>query len=89
MAHHLARLSWQCRRGTQELDLLLTYFLHTCYAQCESAEQTAFQELLQCEDAQLLSFFLGEQQPTSASWCRVVDKIRNARANAYEPQPSP
>lgn len=89
MAQPLARLSWQCRRGTQELDLLLAHFLHTAYAQCEPAEQTAFQELLQCEDAQLLSFFLGEQQPTSASWCRVVDKIRNARANADTPQTSP
>lgn len=59
----LAKLKWQCRRGTRELDLLLNNYLDNCFAKAKPSEQSYFLEILKLEDSILMSQFeqLAEQ----------------------------
>jgi antitoxin CptB len=50
----LARLRWQCRRGTKELDLLLTEYLDNCYPAADPEQQQRFCEILKLDDTELL-----------------------------------
>ena len=54
----LARLQWQCRRGTLELDLLLENYLKNRYPVVGSVEKIRFTELLKLEDGELLAMML-------------------------------
>lgn len=54
----LAKLRWQCRRGTLELDFLLMRYLDNQYTSATSAEQVLFKELLAFEDDVLIDLLL-------------------------------
>ncbi|MGZ5008749.1 MAG: FAD assembly factor SdhE [Methylobacter sp.] len=56
----LARLKWQCRRGTKELDFLLNRYLETGYLAAEQGEKDLFVELLGLEDDVLVEGLMGE-----------------------------
>jgi antitoxin CptB len=55
----LARLKWQCRRGTKELDFLLNRYLETGYLVADQGERDLFLELLGMEDDQLIGVLMG------------------------------
>ncbi len=50
----LARLKWQCRRGTKELDFLLNRYLEDEYLMADQKEKDLFIDLLGMEDDVLL-----------------------------------
>ena len=50
----LARLKWQCRRGTKELDFLLLRYLEDEYLMADQKEKDLFVDLLGMEDDVLL-----------------------------------
>jgi antitoxin CptB len=50
----LARLRWQCRRGTKELDFLLNRYLEDEYLMADQKEKDLFIDLLGMEDDVLL-----------------------------------
>ncbi|MEQ1544274.1 succinate dehydrogenase assembly factor 2 [Methyloglobulus sp.] len=50
----LARLRWQCRRGTKELDLILLNYLETRYPITNKEEKARFEEMLKLDDSELL-----------------------------------
>ncbi|MDO9138823.1 MAG: succinate dehydrogenase assembly factor 2 [Methylobacter sp.] len=56
----LARLKWQCRRGTKELDKLLNRYLETGYLAADQQERALFVALLQLEDDRLMAVLLGD-----------------------------
>jgi len=56
----LARLKWQCRRGTKELDFLLNRYLETGYLLADQGERDLFVELLGMEDDVLVGVLMGE-----------------------------
>jgi len=56
----LARLKWQCRRGTKELDFLLNRYLETGYLVADQREKDLFVELLGLEDDVLVGVLMGE-----------------------------
>jgi len=72
----LARLTWQCRRGTLELDRLLMQYLQDIYAHSNVDEQALFQELLTYEDDQLLSLLTGKVQHPAVGMQTLIDSIR-------------
>ncbi|MCK4841487.1 MAG: succinate dehydrogenase assembly factor 2 [Methylococcales bacterium] len=72
-----ARLKWQCRRGTKELDYLLESYLLKHYQQMDKDELALFVELLNLQDSQLILFLLGDQLPDSTALTNLVQKIRN------------
>ena len=69
-----AKLKWQCRRGTKELDSLLEAFL---VEHINPANIDLFIELLNLQDPQLISFLLGEQLPESTELATLVKQIRD------------
>jgi len=50
-----AKLRWQCRRGSKELDLLLQSYLRERYVCADEPERQQFEALLQLDDLELAS----------------------------------
>jgi antitoxin CptB len=50
----LAKLRWQCRRGSKELDLLLIHYLETRYPLADYEEKRRFSEMLKLDDSELM-----------------------------------
>ena len=76
----LSRLRWRCRRGMRELDVVLQRYLDVHYGAASAAEQRAFEELLDQQDPQLLSFLMGRERPTDPDQVHVIAKLTHAVA---------
>ncbi len=70
----LARLKWQCRRGTKELDFLLNRYLETGYLVADQGERDLFVELLGMEDDVLVGVLMGDLEVHGMEV--VIGKIR-------------
>ena len=73
----LAKLKWQCRRGTLELDIMLRRYLDRCYIDASKIEQQAFVELLTLEDTELLKYLMAGHIPEQQTRADLVRKIRS------------
>ena len=71
-----AKLKWQCRRGTQELDKLLLSYVETEYLNAAPAEQQQFQVLIDLEDNELLQLFFTESDSEQRGLNHLIEKIR-------------
>lgn len=47
------KLRWRCRRGTRELDVLLSRYFENYYSQAADEEQKTFAEILEWPDPKL------------------------------------
>jgi len=74
--HQLARLCWQCRRGTKELDLLLQRYLDSGYLIADDEEKALFVKLLELEDDELVGVLMGEMDVEAEAMKVLVEKIR-------------
>ncbi|MDD1638308.1 MAG: succinate dehydrogenase assembly factor 2 [Methylococcaceae bacterium] len=74
--NRLARLRWQCRRGTKELDLLLQRYLETRYLPADGEEKALFIKLLELEDDELLAVLMGDLEVEAGELKLLVEKIR-------------
>lgn len=76
----MGRLHWRCRRGTTELDRLLTRFLEAPqggYNSLDAQGRENFERLLDCEDDLLIDWLLNGERPTEGA---LVDLVRDIRA---------
>lgn len=73
----LNRLRWRCRRGTLELDLMLTRYLVKRYQLADDNERQTFLRLLELEDSELMSYLMGEQVPMAIELAGLVAEIRS------------
>jgi antitoxin CptB len=73
-----SRLRWRCRRGTQELDLILGGFLEAHYPSLDAADRAAFESLLACEDDRLQDWLLGGGVPDPEDLRAIVERIRRS-----------
>jgi antitoxin CptB len=73
----LARLKWQCRRGTKELDFLLNRYLENGYLVADDREKALFVELLGLEDDVLIGVLMGDFEMGRMEV--LVDKIKLRR----------
>ena len=69
-------LRWRCRRGMQELDVLLLRWLDRHHAAASEAQRGAFLQLLDIEDDRLWRWFLGHEQSPDADVDALVQYIR-------------
>ena len=76
----LRRLSWRSRRGLLELDLLLPAFVEQCYPTLNLEQQEAYEQLLSCEDPDILNWLDGREQPADEALWDVVNRIRDWNA---------
>ena len=74
------RLSWQCRRGMRELDVLLMCFLDQRYSSLNDDEHKTFELLLAYPDAVLLELLMGRMTPADGDVAEIVTQIRNTAA---------
>lgn len=56
-----ARLKWACRRGMLELDVLFMPFVDDAYEHLNDADRFTFERLLECDDPELLAWFMGHE----------------------------
>lgn len=70
------RLRWQCRRGMLELDYMLEGYLDKHYEQASAEMQTAFTNLLTCEDPILQHWLLDGHTVEEAEFVEIVKAVR-------------
>lgn len=71
-----ARLRWLCRRGTRELDLLLTRYLDELWPEESDEARAAFDRLLDLQDPDLYALLTGRGETGDPEMSRVVERIR-------------
>jgi antitoxin CptB len=69
------RLFWHSRRGMLELDVLLVPFLKEAYPSLPEDDQARYQNLLNCEDPDLFSWFMQNSTPEDPDHARIVKII--------------
>jgi antitoxin CptB len=70
------RLSWRCRRGMKELDLLLREYLDQHWLSATSSDRDAFARLLELPDPELASYLLGHAVATDITLEPVLAVLR-------------
>jgi len=75
------RICWACRRGMLELDLVMEPFVQKRFRDLDEEDQQLFIKLLECEDTELFSWFLGRLEPEDPELAKIV-RIINAHAKA-------
>ena len=73
-----SKLYWRCRRGMAELDVLFQDFLNRDYQNLNAEERTDFEQLLTCNDTDLLEYLMGRTTPSESNLINVVTKIRQS-----------
>ena len=76
-----SKLKWRCRRGTLELDILLTRYLESAYPQADYPEKQHFIKLLDLQDPEIISYLMGDRLPEPEWLAAIVKKIRALPAN--------
>jgi antitoxin CptB len=77
----LGRLRWRCRRGMQELDVLLARYVDRRFASASFEEQEAFQRLLETEDTVIYGYCLGQERPPDHLAALIEQITANASAD--------
>jgi antitoxin CptB len=75
-----ARLAWRCRRGTKELDLLLSGYLERRHDAAAPDERAAFERLLDLPDSELIGLLCGQTPPVDPAIDSLVAEIRACAA---------
>jgi antitoxin CptB len=76
LVNDLARLSWACRRGMLELDVLLGNFLKEAYPALNVDDKVLFIELLSLQDPVIHAWLMGHETPAEERFKHITDTIR-------------
>jgi len=66
------RLYWHSRRGMLELDVILIPFLKEAYNNLPEEDKLRYENLLECEDPDLFSWFMRNGKPEDPDTARIV-----------------
>tara|TARA_Y100001935_G_C17291226_1_gene503447 strand:- start:38 stop:283 length:246 start_codon:yes stop_codon:yes gene_type:complete len=72
---------WKCRRGTKELDMLMSGFFNNCYHSVSSTHKKAFVKLLSLEDPTIYDLLLNKISSKDIAVNEIADMIRNMSLN--------
>ena len=84
-----ARLAWRCRRGTKELDLLLTRWLALQYEDASEGQRARFERLRALPDPQLASYLVAGEAPEAAELAALIQSIRSGTRIMSSPEREP
>jgi antitoxin CptB len=70
------RVSWRCRRGMLELDLVLTKFLEKHYPRLSVQQAEIFKEMLNYPDNDLWDLILAKTEPEERDWNSILELLR-------------
>ena len=82
MAHYMQefdkhKIFWRSRRGMLELDLLLVPFTNEVLETLSPKDQVLYEELLEQDDQDLLSWLMGRENPANIGFKSLIEKILN------------
>ncbi len=69
------RLTFLCRRGMREMDMLLDRWLAQKFASASDAQLAVFQRLLDTEDDELWDWMIGKQTPADTEIKALISEI--------------
>ncbi len=72
---NIKKILWRCRRGTKELDLVLTEFVELNFRNLSAEEQDSFQALLEVEDPLLTRWLCLNETPQDHGMVKIVERI--------------
>ena len=72
------QLAWRCRRGMQELDLLLLRWLERHYGGASLAQRARFAQLLDLPDPELAALLLGARPPADPALGGLLGEMRGS-----------
>lgn len=72
---NLQKLTWRCRRGTKELDVLMHKFLDQYYQITTPELQKAFEDMLDMQDPELYDLLIGKQASPDQNINKVIEHI--------------
>ena len=84
----VSRLRWRCRRGTTELDRLLTRFLEAPvdgYEALDANGRADFDRLLACEDDDLIDWLVNGRRPGEGALVDIVNRVRGVSGLSTHP----
>ncbi len=68
-------LQWRCRRGTKELDVVLTNFLESNYNSLSVNQIKDFNEMLDAQDTILWYWLIGKETPEAQNIKSIIELI--------------
>ena len=68
---------WKCRRGTKELDILMSGFYNKFYKNVSKSQKDAFIKLLSLEDPVIYDLLLNKISSKDIAVNQIADMIRN------------
>lgn len=74
-----ARLTWRCRRGMRELDVLLMRYMERDFEAADAAERGAFEVLLSLPDPEILDLLTGRVTAQDQRLQHVVKRLLSDR----------
>ena len=74
------RLTWQCRRGIKEVEVLLGPFFEKYFDTLSSADQDGFEAFLKEQDADIFEWFTMRVKPADPQTAAMVDVILSRMA---------
>jgi antitoxin CptB len=80
-AQILGKLRWRCRRGMQELDILLARYVDERFGSASHEEQEAFQRLLETQDTVIYGYCFGQERPPEHLAALIGQITANATAD--------
>ena len=73
---------WKCRRGTKELDILMSNFYHDFYKTASQFQKEGFIKLLSLEDPVIYDLLLNKISLKDIAVNEIADMIRNMSLKA-------
>lgn len=73
------QLSWRCRRGMKELDLVLKGWLEQRYPLANADERAAFGRFLELPDPEIAGFLFGHAIPADPAMGALVAQLSPRR----------
>lgn len=71
-----SELTWRCRRGVKELDLVLNFYMNTDYKKASKEEIITFKQLLDLEDPILYALFINDLEPINNEQKALLVKLQ-------------
>ncbi len=71
-----SKLTWQCRRGMLELDLILNRFVNNHIENLNAKQLDAFEQLLTYSDPEINDWLMGQGVPLKQELVDIVALIR-------------
>ncbi len=77
----IGRLTWRCRRGMKELDLVLIRYLHDRWPAAPADERAVFEQILDLPDPLLAAYLMGRESAPEPNVQQMLEVLRGGLAS--------